>query len=72
MGRMKLQKGSKEFELFQDYWNLLQENWIVEDTDAYWEKAIADSDAFYHKYKTPFAKELSVACMNELERRARL
>lgn len=29
-----------------------------------------DSDAFYQKYKTPFARELSIAYINELERRA--
>lgn len=69
MGRVRLQKGSEEFELFQDYWNLLQENWEIEDNNAYWQKAIADSDAFYRKYQTPFARDLAVAYMNELERR---
>ena len=72
MGRVKLQKGSEEFELFQDYWNLLQEYWGVEENDAYWQKAIADNDAFYQKYKTPFARDLAVAYMTELERRFKL
>jgi len=71
MGRIKLLKGSEEFELFQDYWELLQENWGTEETDAYWQKAIADSESFYQKYKTPFAKDLAVAYMSELERRGK-
>lgn len=71
MGKVKLLKGSEEFEMFQDFWKLLQENWQIEDNDAYWQKVIADSGAFYNRYETPFAKELSIAYMSELERRAK-
>lgn len=70
MAAVKLQRGSEEFQMFQDYWKLLQENWYVDDTDEYWEKVIADSKAFWHKYQTAFAKDLAVAGITELERRS--
>lgn len=71
MGKVKLQRGGEEFELFQDYWKLYQEHLAVEDSEAYWEKALEGGQAFYQKYKTPFAKDLAVAYMSELERRAK-
>lgn len=70
MEKTRLLKGSEEFEMFQDYWKLLQENWKTENNSGYWGKVMKDSDAFYQKYKTPFARELSIAYINELERRA--
>ena len=69
MANIRLQKGTEEFEMFQDYWKLLQENWGVEDNDAYWDKVVRDCDLFYQKYQTSFAKELVLAYMNELERK---
>lgn len=69
MGRINLQKGSEEFELFRDFWNLLQENWDVEDSDTYWQKVVDDCHAFYQKYNSPLAKELAIVYADELERR---
>lgn len=69
MGKTRLLKGSEEFEMFQDYWKLIQENWKTEENDRYWQKVTSDCDSFYQKYQTPFAKELAVAYLNELERR---
>ena len=71
MSAIKLQKGTEEFEMFRDYWKMLEENWGVEDSDAYWDKVIGDTDAFYRKYGTEFSKELALALINELERKAR-
>lgn len=69
MAKQILIKGSEEFEMFRDYWTLIQENWITEEVDGYWEKVSNDSDSFYKKYNTQFAKDLAVAYVNELERR---
>ena len=33
----------------EETWNLLQENWGIEDNDAYWEKVLKDIDTFYKK-----------------------
>ncbi len=71
MGNIKLLKGSEEFEMFQDYWKLLQSVWKVEDTEEYWNEVITGIDGFHSKYKTEFSKELSLALANELERRAK-
>ena len=71
MGTVKLQKGTEEFEMFRDYWKMLEENWGVEDSEAYWNKVIEDTDAFYRKYETEFSKELVLALINELERKAK-
>lgn len=69
MARCKIEKGTETFDMFQDYWKLIQNNWDVEDNDEYWQEAIRQTDEFYKKYKTEFAKDLAVAYMNELERR---
>lgn len=71
MSAIKLQKGTEEFEMFRDYWKMLEENWGVEDSEAYWNKVIEDTDAFYRKYETEFSKELALALINELERKAK-
>ena len=69
MGRVRLLKGSEEFEMFQDFRKLLQDHWEVEKTDEYWQKVIAESDSFYRKYQTEFSKDLVLAFVNELERK---
>ena len=70
MGSVKLLKGSEEFEMFQDYWKMMQSVWSVENTKEYWEKVVEDTDRFYRKYQTKFSKELALALANELERKA--
>ena len=59
MGSVKLLKGSEEFEMFQDYWKMMQSVWSVENTKEYWEKVVEDTDRFYRKYQTEFSKELA-------------
>lgn len=66
-----MQKGTEEFEMFRDYWNMLEENWGVEDSETYWDGVIEDTKAFYGRYKTEFSKELALALINELERKAK-
>ena len=69
MGKKNIQSGTEEFELFQDYWNLYKNNALVENNAEYFEKVVQDTEKFYQKYKTPFAKELGVAFENEMERK---
>ena len=71
MGSVKLLKGSEEFEMFQDYWKMMQSVWSVENTKEYWEKVVEDTDRFYRKYQTEFSTELALALANELERIAK-
>ena len=62
MARKEIKSGSEEFELFKD-------NAIVENTEVYFEKVTGDAQRFYHKYKTPFARDFSIAVVSEIERR---
>ena len=63
MGSVKLLKGSEEFEMFQDYWKMMQSVWSVENTKEYWEKVVEDTDRFYRKYQTEFSKELALSIL---------
>lgn len=69
MARKNIQSGTEEFELFRDFWEIYKDNAIAENNRAYMEKVVEDADKFYAKYKTPFAKELAVAIVSEMERK---
>ena len=69
MARKEIKSGSEEFELFRDFWELFKDNAIVENTEAYFEKVTVDVKAFYQKHKTPFAIDLSMVLLCEIERR---
>ena len=64
-------KGSEEWQMFTDYWKLCQELWESEQTDEYWENVIKMTDEFYKKYQTQFVKDLTVALVNDLDRRVK-
>lgn len=68
--RQKFAKGSEEWMLFMDFWELTQATWGIEDTDPYWDDVIARCEEYAGKYG-PFGKGLAVALLNELERRSK-
>ena len=68
MASVKFDKGSEEWLMFMDYWNLCQKYWQVEKNDDYWDKAIADTNAFCEKYKVlSLAKKLALAFIEDLD-----
>ena len=69
MAAQKFEKGASEWQMFTDYWKMCQELWIPEDQDEYWEKVIDLSDKFYKKYQNPFARSLTIAIVEELDRK---
>ena len=69
MARKEFKRGSEEFELFRDFWELFKDNFIVENTEVYFEKVTGDAQRFYQKHKNPFARDLSIALVSEIERR---
>lgn len=71
MAKKKFAKGSEEWMLFQDFWRMCQEYWLVEDTEAYWEELVNQVEEFRRKYPGEFPKELAYALVHELERRSR-
>lgn len=67
MAEKKFFKGSEEWQMFQDYWNLCQKIWEPEESDEYWERAIDLCDKFHKKYNTEFSKHAAVAIVNALD-----
>ena len=68
MAAVRFSKGSEEWLLFMDFWQLCQKHWKVELTDKYWEKLIDDANTFYEKYKEiPLARRMINAFLNTQE-----
>ena len=67
----KCAKGSSEWMMFMDYWALCQKYWEPDDNDDYWESVVKETDVFYRKYNSEFAKSLALTLVNELERKSR-
>ena len=67
----KFAKGSSEWMMFMDYWALCQKYWEPDDNDDYWESVVKETDVFYRKYNSEFAKSLALTLVNELERKRR-
>ena len=67
----KFAKGSSEWMMFMDYWALCQKYWDPDDNDDYWESVVKETDVFYRKYNSEFAKSLALTLVNELERKSR-
>ena len=60
-----------EFSFFGEVWFLFKKYYIVQNTDEYWETLIAESDRINRKYNSELCKDLLLAVINELERRAK-
>lgn len=71
MAEKRFSKGSEEWLLFMDFWNLCQKFWVPEDTEGYWEAVISETDEFYKKYRTGFARRLVVVLIGNLESKMR-
>ena len=68
MASKKFNKGSEEWMMFTDFWNLCQKYWILEDTDEYWESVISSTNEFYEKYNNiPLSKRLALAFIDAME-----
>lgn len=68
----KFEKGTKEYQMFLDYWNLCQRHWEPERSDEYWNLAIADVDEFVKQHKNCLmASHLGLALINTLEEKSK-
>ena len=68
MASKKFNKGSEEWIMFTDFWNLCQKYWIVEDSDAYWESVIRSANDFQKKYNhILLSRRLALAFVDALE-----
>ena len=70
MAAIKFNKGSEEWLMFMDYWNLCQNNWGIENNNEYWLNLINATDDFIQKYKgSIFAKKIAIAFLDAQEER---
>ena len=69
MASVKFQKGSEEWMMFQDYYKLVQDYYIPEEADEYWEDVIKAVDIFVKKYQAnvPLARNIALALAETLE-----
>ena len=68
MAAVKFNKGSEEWMMFTDFWQLCQKHWEVELTDRYWDDLISDANDIYAKYsKIPLARRMINAFLNVKE-----
>ena len=72
MAKVKFSKGSEEWVLFMDFWQICQDYFIPEDNDTYWENLIEVISVFTEKYKNTknydFAKRVSIAFIESREK----
>lgn len=57
--------------MFQDFWRITQEFWIVEDNEQYWKSLVHNLCVFGDKYNhDKFALSLAYALIDELNRKS--
>lgn len=68
MASVKFNKGSEEWLMFMDFWNLCQEYWNPENNDNYWDGMVNRVDEFYKKYSDiELSKELALSFIRAQE-----
>lgn len=68
MAEVKFSKGSEEWMMFMEYWNLCQKYWKIEKDDNYWDSLVKETNSFYEKYKSiKLSKRLAMALMETQE-----
>ena len=67
--RIKLGKNTPEFQLFMDFWNMMQEVWGIEDTVEYRNNVTDVMNKFLIKHDSHMAYGLNRVLLDELNRR---
>lgn len=68
MLKKKLDKTTKEFEMFQEYWKIIQDFYIPEETYEYWEEINRTLNEFSRRHGK-FAYGLAIAFLDEQDRK---
>lgn len=69
---MALEKGTEEFMMMGDFFNIMKKFWKVQNADAYWDNLRVTGNEFVTKYKEiPFAQTLMIAFLDEQERKSK-
>lgn len=69
MAGAKLGKDTEEFKMFQEYWRIVQQYWIVEADKPYWEALIEDIGKFTEKYNNELALGIAYAFYTAQEKK---
>lgn len=70
MSEKKFLKGSDEWLMFMDFWNLCQKFWIPENNDKYFDEFVQEQAVFCEKYHHfPFSRFLALALADEISRK---
>ena len=64
----RLDKTTKEFDMFQEYWKIIQRFYTPEETDEYWAELNKTLNGFSEKYGK-FAYDLAIAFLDEQDRK---
>lgn len=68
MAEVKFGKGSEEWMMFTEFWQLCQKYWNPENNDSYWDGLVTDVDAFYKKFsQIELSKELALSFIRSQE-----
>ena len=67
MAEQKFQKGSEEWMMFQEYYQIVQKFYLPEKEDPYWKELHDAVTGFEKKYSIPLAKHLSVAMYKAMD-----
>ena len=65
--KKQFQKGTEEFMMFADFYELCKRFWIPEDTDEYWEELVTESQKFSQKYDSVYARHFAQGLIGALE-----
>lgn len=70
MAGQRFEKGSEEWLMFMELWQLCQKYWNPESNDAYWQELVESANEFYEKFANiPLAKKMALAFCNVQEER---
>jgi len=65
MAAVKFGKGSTEWQMFTEFWQLCQKYWQIEDSEEYWNSMVQEVDEFSEKYKgNKLAKLIGIAFLD--------
>ena len=75
MASKKFEKGSEEWQFFNDYYKFRQQFYEADNEDAFFEELAKQANKLYEKYKkteiAEYAKRLIMAHLDDVDRRCR-
>lgn len=67
MASKKFEKGSDEFNFFGDFFKFVQNHYVPENTDTYWNNLLEESQILSRKYRGTFYTMMILAFIDYAE-----